>query len=263
MTLDEAEQASEIKRSTINRLELAESRPRPVYVKTLLAAYGVQSAEADALLQLTRDVDTRGWWSAHADALTRPYLDYVMNESRASEIHTYEAAVIPGLMQTRDYANTVIRANPQPLSDDVANSRAEVRMGRTPRLTGPDPLHRFVAFIDETTIRRPTGGPTVMREQLRYLVELARRPNVTLQLIPREIGVHVGMVLGSFSILRFPNHPTEPDAMYVDSPAGEIWAEDEALRTATLALDAFRTAGLDVDASVERIHAAMEALPND
>jgi transcriptional regulator with XRE-family HTH domain len=241
MTLEQAAAATEIKRSSLSRMETGETRPRPLHVRAVLTAYGVEGEQLDALMQLTRDVDRKGYWSAHADAVTAQYLDFVRNESAASEIETYECSVIPGLLQTSRYAETVVRElQPRPLSDDVVTQRVDIRMTRqTDRITGDHPLSRYHAIVDESVLRRPTGGVEVMREQLTHLLKLMRLSHVSLQVVPNELPVHKGMT-GAFAILKFPNR-FEPDALYVDGPGGEIWAEDEAVENARLVFASLRS----------------------
>lgn len=263
ITLEQAAAATEIKRSSLSRMETGESRPRPLQVRAMLNAYGVEGEQLDALLQLTRDVDRKGYWSAHADAVTAQYLDFVRNESAANEIETYECSVIPGLLQTSKYAEMVIRElQPRPLPDDVVAQRIDIRMTRqADRLTGDDPLSRYHAIVDESVLRRPTGGIEAMREQLAHLLKLMKLPHVHLQVVPNELPVHKGMT-GAFSILKFPN-PFEPDALYVDGPGGEIWAEDEAVENATLVFASLRSDALSEAESARRIRKASEELPND
>jgi transcriptional regulator with XRE-family HTH domain len=263
LSLDDVAEQTDVQRGAVNRMENAATKPNPAYLRLLLPLYGVPEKQAKALTQLAKEVDQTGWWSKLADSLTSQYLDYIALESSAKEIHNYESTLVPGLLQTRRYAETVMRemeADPA-VTDEMMASRVEARMQRKARLSGADPLALW-AIVDESVLRRPTGGADVMREQLAHLIDVARQPNVTLQVVSNNIGAHVGMG-GSYSLLRFPSD-VEPDAVYVDTPVGELWLESqEATKLAAATFDRLRQAGLDNESTIRLIRKAAKELPNE
>ena len=121
---------------------------------------------------------------------------------RPDSVRAYEQQVVPGLLQTEEYAKAMIRAARPDITDDEVDRRVRVRLGRQSLLTQDDPIDLWVV-LDEAVVSRPVGGDAVMRAQLERLVEAADLPNVTLQVLPFEAGAHAGMD-GTFAILDFP-----------------------------------------------------------
>lgn len=263
LNLDQAAEQSDVKRTSLNRIENAIQKARPPIVRVLLEVYEVTGDQAASLLQLARDADLKGWWSEHSNALTAQYLEYISFEAKASSIQDYEASMVPGLLQTFDYARAMATA--WDASPEDAERQAQIRVERQQRLRDEASSLSLWAIVDESAIRRPVGGPDVMAEQLVHLEAMSKLPNVTLQLIGTEVGAHVGMV-GSFSILDFAS-PYEPPAVYVDGPAGEIWVEgEEKLEGLTLMFNRLRGAALDEESSRTRLRRALKMikeLPRD
>ena len=138
---------------------------------------------------------------------------YVDLESAAALIRTYEGQFVPGLLQTDDYMRAVIHGAHLDESSDEVGRRVRLRMARQTLLTREHPP-RLWAVVDEAALRRPVGGPGVMRGQLERLLDAAKLPNVTLQILPFDTGAHPAMV-GSFSVLRFPDQEL-PDVVYLE-----------------------------------------------
>jgi hypothetical protein len=131
---------------------------------------------------------------------------------------------VPGLLQTDDYARTVITADATELSSDEVEHRVEIRAKRQQLLTrAGDPLRLWVV-LHEAALRTVIGDQVLMREQLRYLLEISELAKVTIQVVPFAAGAHAG-VRGAFSLLSFPE-PEDPGAVYVDNPAGQHFMED-------------------------------------
>lgn len=261
LSLEQVTARTDVKRTSLSRIENASQKAKPPIVRVLLDAYGVSGEQAESLLQLAREADQRGWWSAHTDTLTAQHLEYISFEAKASGVQNYEPAMVPGLLQTLGYARAMIRgAIAVDLPDDAVERQAAIRIERQRRLTEGDAPLSLWAIVDESALRRPVGGPDTMREQLAHLEAMSRWPTVTLQVIGNEIGAHVGMV-GSFSILDFASH-YEPPAVYVDCPAGQLWVEgEEALERATMTFNRLRGTALDEETSRRRIRQASKELP--
>ena len=147
---------------------------------------------------------------------------YVGLEDEASLIKEWGVQLIPGLLQTEDYAREIIGAGLGNDDADQVHRRVMARMARKTLLGRPNPptLH---AVLDEAVLHRPIGGPEVMHEQLRALVVAARRPNVIIQVLPFGTGVHAGMD-GAFILLEYAD-PAD-DVAYVAGTAGDVYVEN-------------------------------------
>ena len=143
---------------------------------------------------------------------------------RSAQCVDYESLFVPGSPQTEDYARTVIRGDLPYASRDEVERRVEVRMERQAVVRNDNPLNLW-GIVDEAALRRQVGGPAVMQAQLRYLVEVSELPQVTLQAIPFDVGVHAGMP-GSFAFMQFAEAAI-PDVIYIDTMAGELFLEEE------------------------------------
>ncbi|GLZ06006.1 transcriptional regulator [Actinomadura sp. NBRC 104412] len=209
--------------SKISRLELGRVSFKERDVDDLLTLYGVEDKEQrEALLQLARDANTPGWWHRYNDVLPGYFQTYVGLEESAALIRTYELQFVPGLLQCEGYARAVIRLGNAGAADHEIEQRVELRMQRQERLTGPD-APRLWAVLDEGALRRPIGGPEVMREQFKHLIEMSRLPNVTVQVMPFRFGGHAAEG-GAFSILRFPDQDL-PDVVYVEILTGAMYLD--------------------------------------
>lgn len=158
--------------STIFRIETGRSRPQPGNVKVLLELYGVIGPERDGLIRLAREARQPGWWHSFRDILPNPYEAYIGLAAGAASIRNFEPVVVPGLLQTEEYARQTFRNGPLELDRDEIGRRVQVRMERQRVLTRED-RPRLWAVLDEAVIRRAVGGPEVMREQLGHLTECA------------------------------------------------------------------------------------------
>ena len=225
ITAEQAADAIRGSHSKISRMEHGRVGFKERDVGDLLTLYGVtDSQERAALLNLARTANTPGWWHAYSDILPAWLEPYVGLEAAASVIRTYEVQFVPGLLQTEEYARALIRQGSAVSEEDVSR-RAELRVSRQEVLGGPNPPQLW-AVIDEGALRRPAGSKEIVREQLRYLIEVADHPAVTLQILPFSAGAHAAMG-GPFTILR----SAEPDladvvyieqltsALYLDKPA--------------------------------------------
>ncbi|WP_316043457.1 helix-turn-helix transcriptional regulator [Actinomadura sp. CNU-125] len=209
--------------SKISRLELGRVSFKERDVDDLLSLYGVSAkSERDALLQLAREANTPGWWHRYNDVLPGWFQTYVGLEESAALIRTYELQFVPGLLQSEGYARAVIRLGNAGAAEQEIDQRVELRLQRQERLTGPD-APRLWAVLDEGALRRPIGGPEVMRGQFEHLIEMSKLPNVTIQTMPFRFGGHAAEG-GAFSILRFPEQDL-PDVVYVENLTGAMYLD--------------------------------------
>ncbi len=234
--------------SKISRIETGYSSATPRDVRDMLTFYGVAGSECDELVQIAREARQKGWWHPYSAVLTSAYVGL---EAAASSVRAYEQQVVPGLLQTADYARAMICAARPDISADDVDRRVRVRLGRQALLTQDDPLHLWVV-LDEAVVSRPVGGDTVMRAQLRRLAEASALPNVTLQVLPFETGAHAGMD-GTFAILDFPE-PDDPAAVFAENATGGLFLEKrDELRKYAFIFDHLRAAALPAGESTSMI----------
>src|SRR5215831_12561176 len=258
MSREEVARQLEWSTSTIFRIETGRSRPQPGNVRILLELYGVTGSERDGLIQLAREARQPGWWHSFRDVLPNPYEVYIGLEAGAATIRNFEPVVIPGLLQTPDYAREMFRRGPRELDRDEVERRVEVRVARQQILARED-RPRLWAVVDEAVIRRVVGGPGIMREQLRHLADSGEHGKTTIQVVPFSAGAHAGTT-GPFIILDFPE-PTDPSVVYVETLAGDLYLEERAdVDRYTLAFDPLLAAALHPDDSVRLVQQAADAM---
>ncbi|HEV7648268.1 MAG TPA: helix-turn-helix transcriptional regulator [Actinophytocola sp.] len=224
-TMEGAAELSGLSRATISRIESAKQTILPRTVRLLCHCYRVGAPLRDHLLRLAEDSEDRGWLVAHSDTTPNWFERYLGEEAEASEIWGYEAEFIPGLLQTADYCRTVSAANSPDATKESLERLVELRLARQELLTRDTPPD-FQVVVNEAVLRRLVGGKKVMREQLRHLAAMAKRPNVTVRVLPFNVGAHPAMT-SSVTMLHFPIDGGEPTvfievdsgALYPDRPA--------------------------------------------
>nr|WP_202534538.1 helix-turn-helix transcriptional regulator [Streptomyces sp. SID3212] len=221
---EEAAKLLRVAPATIRRMETAEVTLKIPYVQVLLKAYGINDAEAESFVELTEEANKPGWWQRFHDILPDWFSMYVSLEGAAALLRTYEPHFVPGLLQTEDYARSVMRAGAvgQARPEDIERHVA-LRMERQSLLTRPD-APRFWVIMDETVLRRPVGdSPEIMREQIDRLLDTSALPNVTLQIAEFSSGHHPG-TYGPFVIFRFAV-PELPDMVYSEYLTGAVYLD--------------------------------------
>lgn len=259
MTRDEVAEDTGINSATLYRIETARVRPQRRTLVALLDKYGVSDqAKRTELIDLSKQATQLGWLQAYESELPEEYTAYISFESEARNIHNYESLFVPGLLQTEDYARSVIRGVLPTASDEEVQRRVEARLNRQESINKDDSL-RLWAIMDEAVIQRAVGGNEIMATQLRHLVEAAKQPHITLQVIPFTSGAHAGMP-GSFVVMEFPS-PADPALVYIDSMAGDLFLEREAdVRRYTVVFEHLRATALDPATSARMIGARADAL---
>ncbi|MBA2324430.1 MAG: helix-turn-helix domain-containing protein [Pseudonocardiales bacterium] len=234
MTLRQAGDYLQRDPSMVSRFESAEYPIRRGDVLALLDLYGISEERTrNGLLQLSDDVWRKGWWDAYVKDVDSRYIDLVWLETRAERLRTYEAMLVPGLLQTRQYAETLIRnAATADTPEEWIEKMVELRMTRQRMLEGDEPAD-FATVVDESVLRRVIGGPEVMRGQLTKLLNVAERLNVEVRILPLRRGAHAGLD-GSFWLYEMPD--PYPDVANVHTLGGALYVEEDA------AVDRFRRA---------------------
>ncbi len=214
-------------------------------VRDLCGIYGVGDEERERLLTLLRESKQPSWWQQY----DLDYTTYIGLETAATSIVDYESSFVPGLLQTEDYARAVVEAILYDAPSDLIRQRVEARMRRQELLTGDSPP-KLWAIIDEAALHRSVGGPDVMRAQLEALADRAALPNVTLQVIPLEVGAHPGMD-STFVLLSLED---VSDVCYVEGLVGNLYLESPAdLARYRRAVDQLRAVALSPRDSVARV----------
>ena len=222
LTIDRVAEALECSQSKVSRIETGQVSATPRDVRDMLALYRVDEAKREAMVQIAREARQRGWWQKFVD-VPDGVPAYVGLETAATSIDVYMALLVPALLQTPDYARAVIGAVRPDLPRGEIDRRVELRMRRQDLLDQERPP-RIRVLLDDTVLRRPVGGPAVMRGQVERLLAATERPAVTVQVLPVGVGAHAGMD-GPFTIFAFPA-PAEPDVVALDSAADALYLED-------------------------------------
>lgn len=207
----------------ISRLELGRVGSKERDVVDLLTLYGVNDAEErEAFVALARQANSPGWWREYGDVLPNWFETYLGLEQSASVIRTYEPQLVPGLLQTEDYARAIMLLRHLHVPYGEIERRVALRMARQAFLSRPGSPDLWVA-LDEAALRRTLGDRKIQRAQLRHLVEMAQLPNVTLQVLPFDAGGHAATG-GSFTILRFSERGL-PDIVYLEHLTNALYLD--------------------------------------
>ena len=217
LTVEQAADQLMFSMSKLSRMETGHGAPSRRDIRDLCALYEVtDEAERKRMMNLAVEGRQAGWWQSYD---LNQFADYVGLEADAVSVKNYQSILIPGLLQTPDYARAVNEAViPQP-APETLEEQTEVRLRRQDRLTQDPPL-RFGVILDEAALHRVIGGPAVMEAQLRHLTELSKLPNVTLQVIPFSAGGHPAMD-STFNVLEFAD--AVPGVVYVEGLVGWVY----------------------------------------
>jgi transcriptional regulator with XRE-family HTH domain len=223
--LEDAANVLECDRSKISRIETGQRGIRPKELRELLAEYGVPDSEQAALVGLARRGGQHGWWEQYASVLPETAIDYVIMESTAAEIMTYEAQLVPDLLQIADYARAVAQAQPGYTSQAQREDAVAATSERQAAVLGSGV--RLAAVIGEAALHQQVGGPEVMAAQLAHLAGLASEfPNITVQVLPFSAGAHAAAASASLAILRFPDAPSL-GVVYLEALTGGMYLESQ------------------------------------
>ena len=195
-------------------------------LKALLDLYELDDDQRDDLIELARGSRQRMWWSHYQKHLSATYLEFIGYEADASSIRHFQPLVVPGLLQTEAYARainagTTLTEEPQPGDEE----RIQVRLERQRDIFDREHPVEYIAVIDEAVLHRQVGGADTMRAQLAHLVEMARRPSVSVYVVPYPAGAHPGLS-GAFSIMEFAD-PVDDDVLYLDSGPNQAVLRDQ------------------------------------
>ncbi|MET9531180.1 MULTISPECIES: helix-turn-helix transcriptional regulator [unclassified Streptomyces] len=221
MTAEEVAERLLVSQSKISRLENGRRSISQRDVRDLCGVYEVEDVRiVDSLMQMAKDSRQQGWWHAFGDI---PYSVYIGLETDAASLRVYDPQVVPGLLQTRQYAEALIAgALPETAVSDI-EKRVQVRLRRQERVSADESPLRLWVVIDESALRRVIGDEQLMIAQLEHLVELSQLPHVTVQVLPFAVGAHPG-INGQYAILEFPD-AADSSVVYIEGVTSDLYLE--------------------------------------
>ncbi|HSX98604.1 MAG TPA: helix-turn-helix transcriptional regulator [Streptomyces sp.] len=250
MTAEEVAERLLVSQSKISRLENGRRSISQRDVRDLCGVYEVEDQRVvDSLMQMAKDSRQQGWWHAFGDV---PYSVYIGLETDAASLRVYDPQVVPGLLQTRPYAEALIAgALPETTPADI-DKRVQVRLRRQERISAPESPLRLWTVLDESALRRVVGNRSLMREQLEHLVEQSQLPHVTVQVIPFEMGAHPGLN-GQYAILEFPD-ASDSSVVYIEGVTSDLYLEKPAdVQKYSVMYEHLRAQALNVEQSRQLI----------
>ncbi|MFE9424611.1 helix-turn-helix domain-containing protein [Kitasatospora sp. NPDC006697] len=259
MTAEQVAERLMVSQSKISRLENGRRSISPRDVRDLCDVYDVKDDKMrNSLMEMAKESKQRGWWNDFGDI---PYSVYIGLETEAYSIRSYESSFVPGLLQTREYAEASVMGVQPDTDQESMNRRVEVRLKRQDRISGEEQLSSFWAVIDEAVLAREVGGRAVMASQLRKLLEVGERANVNIQVVSFTHGAHPGMT-GTFSLLEFPES-ADSTVVYFEGVTSDLYLEkDQDVRRYTGLYDHLRAAALSVAESRSLITTYAEEYEN-
>ena len=214
----------DLKPSAVSKIEKGVQGLTVRNIKAYARVTGLSKAKTDELLLLAANDDTYyDWLVEFSEDIPDWFALYPELEQDADQIWTYSSELVPGLAQTSDYAEAIIRTGIPEITEEELQRTVELRETRQQLLDRENPPKlRYV--LNEAVVRRQVGGTAVMTEQIRHLVELFELEHVTIQILPFSAGAHPGMKTG-FALLRFPEGFDDMDCVYLENNNGSVWQE--------------------------------------
>jgi len=255
LSLTEASQLSGIGRAKLGHLETGRQQQDPDDIARLLADYGAEQADIERLTSLTNQADEARWWAPWAQVVPDWLKTFVGLEGLAESEFVFEPMLIPGLLQTEQYA-AAVTANTPRVRADYSERFVGLRIARTRRLTDNERPLQLHAVITESALRLAVGDPALRRAQLRHLLAMARLPTVTIQILRPEDGPHTALT-GQFAVLGFANMRS---IGYVELHDGAVYLQDaEQVRSYTMVSEDLQGVALDPERSISFIQSVVGA----
>ncbi len=258
LTADQVATSLQWSGSKVSRIENAKQFVSPGDVRELLVLYGLGEEEIEKYVIIARQAKQRDWWHKFDDVLPEWFEGYLGFEAEAAKISTYESDLVPGLLQTEQYAAAVLSAFPLRTTPDEMERTVELRRARQARLSGDNPV-TLDAVISEAVLRRVIGGPQVMRAQLESLIDVAQTSNITLRLLPFTAAEHPG-INGAFSVIEFAD-PDEGRIVCVEALTSTLYIEQtRQIGIYRLAFDQIWAASLEPQETIKAIATRVKEL---
>lgn len=265
LTVRAAAQELEWSEAKIWRIETGQTSLRSLDVEAMCKIYGADDEFTEVLKALAKETKGKGWWHAYGDVIPEGFDLYVGLEEAAASLTCYQTELVPGLLQTEDYARALIRFDNPNDEDDEVERRVRLRMERQSLLTRVTAPPTLDIVLNEAILRRPVGSPQIMAAQLNRIMGVGELPNVMIRVVPFTVGLHAGVLSGPFVILRFPlngdGRATEPPTIYVDGYTGALYLDKpHEIERYETGFEAIQGAALDVQDSKALILKAAEEL---
>nr|WP_051153071.1 helix-turn-helix transcriptional regulator [Nocardia niigatensis] len=230
LTIAEAAKLMEWGASTLQRLEKGNAdRIRTIDIQELCRIYGIPAGIAEGLKGLAQQAAVKSWWHSYGDLIPENFDVYVGLEASAQQLSCYQSELVPGLLQTAEYARALNRLGYPEETVAEVDRRVQLRMQRQAMITRRMHPASIAMVLHESVLRRLVGGARVMAAQVRHLAELSTRSNVALRILPFAAGVPLGLSTGPFVILEFgcdsKGQPVEPPVVYVEGFTGDLYLE--------------------------------------
>ncbi|WP_432905650.1 helix-turn-helix domain-containing protein [Micromonospora matsumotoense] len=252
MTLDVAARQLDMSKSNLSRIENAQIGIKPRDVRAALALYEVTGVDAEALIEIARGAQQRGWWQNYSDVLPEWFEFYVGLEAEAESLRTYEAESVPGLLQTEAYAREMFRRT---AGEEGLERKVAARLRRQEMLHRESPAVELSVVLNEAVLLRPVGGRAVMAEQLTHMTQVAQSPNVTCHVLPFASGGHPAMST-PYVIITFAD-AADNSVVYLDNlTLGLALEETGHVRGYTLVHEELCRMALDPAESLARLEEA-------
>ncbi|MBF6176789.1 helix-turn-helix domain-containing protein [Nocardia blacklockiae] len=255
MTLEEAAALMEWGKSTLQRMEKGENQKiRLRDLDGLIEIYGIDAETAAVLRALAQEGTEKSWWHEYGNAIPSTFSAYMGLESAAHTLRTYQPDLVPGLLQTADYARVLVRNAFPDESDADIESRVQPRMRRQQLITRKIKPTKLDVVLSETVLRRVIGDSTVMAAQLRHLADASTLENVSIRVLRFSAGMPTGDQIGPFVVLEFGTdgrgRPIEPTTVYAEGYSSDMYSEKVGIvQRYTQAFERLQGAALDVAGS--------------
>jgi transcriptional regulator with XRE-family HTH domain len=213
-----------ISEPTLHRIETGKVPVTVANVRALCWLYGADESITNALAELALGTSQAEWWDANP-VVPDWFKLYVGLEASATRIFSYDGEVVPGELQTEQYARAVFGAE-QPAEEEAAERQVKLRLQRQKTLFARNPVPRMVTVLGEGVLTRPVGGEAVLKAQHEHLCTLSQRDNIEIRVLPWSVGAHAAMA-GAFRILDF-DDPEDPNVVYLESHVGALYLEEPA-----------------------------------
>ncbi|ONM48468.1 helix-turn-helix domain-containing protein [Nocardia donostiensis] len=216
--------------SMLQRVEKGNmDKVRDVDVRELCRIYDAEPELVEALIGLARQANTEEWWHSYGDLIPENFDVYVGLETVATSLTAYQSELVPGLLQTADYARTLIRTGYPNGTDAEIERRVQLRVKRQALLKRSIRPVRYDAVLQEAVLRRVIGSSAIMKAQIKALADASTRPNVNIRVLPFSAGYPTGDLIGSFTILRFDSggkgQAAEPPVVYMEGFTGALYVD--------------------------------------
>lgn len=233
LTQAAASRVAEVSAQSYGRME--DGRPTRIMdlgINALADAYSAADEERRLLLDLAQEIRRSsasggGWWRAYDDAIAKGFDHYLSLEEAANWVTSWQATIVPGLLQNREYRRSITWAMHPEKSPEEVDRMLDVAVRRQDLLDRPD--FRFEALITEAVLHYTVGSSAVMSDQIRHMLERSESAGVEIRVVPNSETNPVGLMAHSFVLFSFPVLPTsrlrEPPVAYMEGLAGGLYME--------------------------------------